>query len=631
MKACLALATLLLSLYPVVASAGCMAEVTDAEVFDRSAAVAEFSVVSAESFIAGNKTIRTRLVLSPVEVFKGKVPRKVEMTVPGGTIGARTDYGSDSLPLEAGKSYVLMMGKDALGNWTAGPMHTFRASRKSGEVVKFFRNRARGKRPAQATSSEAPAARGYDQGNSGIPGSLVTATGYSETADGHPTRFTLADSNEPIPYIIDIDPGQLPSGMNQAGAIAAVAEAVNAWAASSTLRFRYEGTQSFGVAASGISTSDRRLRIQLHDNFNAVNTVGVLGIGGGGFSVNATEFTGGTLGVQGFQQRLNGYVVMESVSNNALLQSAATFKRVLTHEIGHALGLTHSSENPSEPNAILKAATMYYSISSGSAGATVQEYDVDRIQFGYPLTGAPPVSTNRLLRIITASSLASLPQNVAGVNSIELRAFSKSGSLLTPVLVSSSSGSGTFSLSGTRLSFTPNAFYSLSKISEDAIEAGSSFGLAKIQFSDGVNISPVVACRVISLEPDTTPSDGLPDAWMTANFGSTAIGALNFGRHPDDDPDKDGLTNRIEFYLNTNPNLASSGPATPTYNHTTRQFTFTPTRFAPYWIESSTSLGDGSWTTRRMLTNFQASGNLVSDLSQETAPVREFYRVVTAP
>ena len=614
-------------LEPSTTLAGCIAPVSDAAAFDASGAVAELEVLSSESSLGADQTIQTRIILQLVESFKGEVPTQIEMTVAGGNYGGRCDFRSDSLALEVGKSYVLLLNRDSVGNWSAHPQHAYRMPAKQRAAEDFFRKKARGPRPQLLALTAAEVVVG--QANSGVPSSVVTPTGYVETG-GQPTRFSTCDGDDPIPYLIDVDPTKLPTGMSQAAAIAAVEEVMNAWASASSLKLYNEGTQAFGAAASSITIQDRRLRIQLHDNYNAITTAGVLGVGGGSFQSSSTTFSGGKVGTQGFQERLYGYVVLKST--DPFMLNVANFKRVLTHEIGHALGLAHSSENAAEPDAILKAATMYYSTAAGSTGATIQVYDVDRIQFGYPVSNTPPYTMDRIIPAITTDiSYGALPSGVLGVNLIQLYAMDRQGSAVTAVLTSSTALSGTFSLTGNLLSYTPIGFFGDSRLTDAQITAGTYYDKASIQFSDGVNLSRVANCTVIGFASDTTPSDGLPDSWMLANFSTITPGAVGSGRNPADDPDKDGLSNRVEFYLNTHPNQANSGPVKPSYQHSTRQLGFTPIRFAPYRIESSSTLASGSWSLRRLGTLYQPSGMLNSNFTGNPAPAKEFYRVVTGP
>ena len=153
--------------------------------------------------------------------------------------------------------------------------------------------------------------------------------------------------------------------------------------------------------------------------------------------------------------------------------------------------------------------------------------------------------------------------------------------------------------------------------------------MAYVQFSDGVNLSRAARCTVIQIASDSRPTDGLPSTWMTTNFGTIEVGAAGSNRHPDSDPDGDGLNNRLEFFFNTNPNSAASPPSWFSYDHANRKLTLTPLQFAPFALQSSSNLT--TWNTEALTISLYTPVPLTLDTSDDSAASRMFYRALLAP
>jgi len=130
-----------------------------------------------------------------------------------------------------------------------------------------------------------------------------------------------------------------------------------------------------GGVCDGVST------IQYNDPFNEVtdlnNCTGVLAVGGYCNSGETMSVNGMTVVriVEGDVTVNNGVATCFGATNTA---------EVLTHELGHALGMGHSSENPNEPNPVLEDATMYYLAHFDGRGAAVHADDIAGITALYP-------------------------------------------------------------------------------------------------------------------------------------------------------------------------------------------------------------------------------------------------------
>lgn len=607
----------LLLMFPATLDAGCCDLQSPSQTFLKAGAVGEYRVESAESQRGCEGRIRTiyRLVLT--SALKGKAPAVVEWNVSGGLVGDEFESSSLNPGWEPGEDQILHLHQHEDGRWEPIP---FRSKRNTGSPAErkalrnFIKRGAVGDAPTRTpepdtiTSSAATA----------VPESRITSTGYTET-NGVPNRFVTSDGGGSIACIVDIDPTKLPSGVTAAGALQIVRNALNAWSAASSLKFAIESTTTFGAGADTIKSPGGKLRIQLHDTYNRIPSSSVLGIGGGGWLVDPGA--GATVAGRTFNRRTDAFVVLNHRAGT--MANAISFAQVLTHEIGHALGLVHSSNDANEPEPILKNATMYYTLHGDGRGAAIALYDQDRIAYGYPFN-TPPVTLDRTLRAVTGS-----PQPTGfGVDRVRLNLFDLQtpAQSLTVNLVAPVSG---FSLSGSTLTYTPSGVISDLLLSDEEIEDGSFYDKASFRVSDGVNLSPTAELTIIGFHRDNTPSDGLPDSWMNTYFGSTAVGAPGSARHPESDPDGDGLTNREERYFGTNPLNTASGLPKTTFAHASARLSFTPLRYAPYEIESSADLS--TWTKRGQLSTFAAPVMSSVDLPEPAGTEKMFYRIKVAP
>ena len=256
-----------------------------------SAAIFRGTVLSAQSYEdPADGQIYTRTVIRVDEVFKGKLPPFVKLVHRGGTVGGKGEMDGFAPQFKVGEERLLLVSRSADGTLyaTRGSASAFRlpsdpitpAVAESPDfaagqsLLKELRNRTvSGPIPGgdvtdQAADSQALTTQARPGGPSPMDIPSSTATNLLAGSDGIPARFVLPDRGEPIPYLIDAD--YLPAGMTQTQAVTAVQAALAAWTNVTSLRYRFAGIQSFGMAAPNITASDGILRIQLHDHYNYI-------------------------------------------------------------------------------------------------------------------------------------------------------------------------------------------------------------------------------------------------------------------------------------------------------------------------------------------------------------------------
>jgi hypothetical protein len=569
------IAILRLGTTPLAASS--LARISTRQHVDTAAAIGRATVLQVTSFRAADGVIRTRTLVRIDVVLKGVLPPVLQLVHVGGRV---EDEGSEdglAPKFVVGEARLLFLARDADGEAVAlnGFASAPRLTRTDAGFTTVGGRLLDEVRLLAGKAGALPGGDFTDQAGqwSGLvpvlnaPPPPDTSGLITDQNSGAPSRYLAPDRGEPIEYIVDA--ATLPAGMTLTAATNALANAFAAWSAVSSLRFKFVGFETFAQASPNIAIKDGRIRVQLHDTFNYILSSSTLGIGGRSYAVSSAFPSGGMGGRVGALECYPnnfGYVVLNHRSVS--MQNLATFEEVLCHEIGHSLGLAHSSENPSEPNQVLVEAMMYFQQHVPPRGAVLGSYDPPILRKVHPLNNTPPYGYDRVMDVVAAS-----PQpNVAGVNSITATGYDLQGDTLTGSLEGPTSNNGTFSMNGGLLRFTPAGAFPTS-IRIDPATPGA-WDSAILRFDDGVHASPYVAVRVLSFNLDTKPTgavDGMPDWWTQQHFNSTTPTAGAKTR-AQDDFDGDTLTNLEEWLAGTDPKTASSKLQITSFNGATLGF-----------------------------------------------------------
>ena len=191
--------------------------------------------------------------------------------------------------------------------------------------------------------------------------------------NGQPVRLALANSD---------------AKLGQAASNAIIDDSLAAWTdvPSATIVLQRSGTASPGPSiAKGVC--DDRSVMQFNDPANEIPALvqcsGVLAIGGFCSKSGATTTVNGTT----FEKITEGDLTIADGLSDCLQRTG--FEEIVTHELGHVIGLGHSSENPNEPDPNLENATMFFLAHLDGRGATLMADDIAGVSFIYPVQTDP--------------------------------------------------------------------------------------------------------------------------------------------------------------------------------------------------------------------------------------------------
>jgi hypothetical protein len=379
-----------------------------------------------ESVTRPDGPISTLVTLAVEEEVKGRVGRVVTLRQPGGRVGDRSQWIFGSPRFARGERQLVFLSRhrDGTVRTTAFGLGQFalRPHPRTGVAMAERRLDAAvlGQRPvrrvrlarllrtiARATATQAPRvaspmvtapAEPDDPGLQRVVVDEFTFLGPSPSG-----RWFEADGGQPVVYGVD------PAGDTALGpeaSFAAIDGALAAWTnvtgASISLQ-RGPAAAPERLGCNGVS------QIVFNDPFDEMPSPsgcsGILALGG-----YCASSTTGVVNGTSFVRITEGNITFNRGFGSCPFWNTANLAEVATHEIGHTIGIGHSSEADSAPPE-LKDATMYYRAHFDGRGAAVRADDIAALRFIYPGagTGDPTVDDT------DADGLTDAEDNCAGI------------------------------------------------------------------------------------------------------------------------------------------------------------------------------------------------------------------------
>lgn len=327
----------------------------------------------------GTRTLFTYVSVDVDEVTVGTgVPRRLVLKQLGGRLGDIGLWIADQAAFRVGDEMLL----DLAVSSRDGTLHTRGLGHGAWRIASSPATGAREaigdtRAPVAASAAALAAARTAPSTFVAVPpeytASVAPAFSYLPTGTPYPPRWHQVDDGTPV--FVD-HPSSLPA--TWVGATGDVGDAIGLWRGAGMDLDLRDGGASLGPGQCPFTfTGNGRIAIAYND---PCGTVADWSVGGGYYTTADLRVVNG----QTFQKFVQGVVVLNDAGPQT--SSAGCFQDALTHGLGHALGLGHSSA----AGAIMQAGPPAACPANGSGLNADDAQGITAIYQGIPAAVAPP-------------------------------------------------------------------------------------------------------------------------------------------------------------------------------------------------------------------------------------------------